>query len=416
MKKVLLFILISSLLFMAACGTGEEKTSGKDESVTLTFGLWNKEQADVYEKVFEKFEEQNPNIKVEVQTTPVDQYWTKLQAAATGDKLPDVFWMNGPNFIKYASNGILLSLDDYMKDTDMDFSKLPGSLSDLYTYEDSQYAIPKDIDTIGLYYNKELFDAAGVPYPDETWTWDQFIDAAKKLTNAEEGIYGFAAQLYNQAGHYNTIYQAGGYVISDDLKTSGYDDPKTIEGIKFLTDMIHVHKVSPTLAQLTDTTARQLFESNKLAMHFDGSWMAKVFNESLKDKVDVAVLPEGEEKATIIHGLGHAISANSEHPDEAWKLVEYLSSSEANEVFSESGLFLPAHEDVWDDWVASVPDMNLQAFIDMIDYSVPYPVSKDTTEWQLLETEYLTKAWTGEESVEDMAKKLAEEMNKVLAK
>jgi multiple sugar transport system substrate-binding protein len=414
MKKTLIFIALVSLLFITACGS--DNSSAKDESVTLKLGLWNQDQAKVYKEVLARFEEENPNINVEIQTTPVDKYWTKLQTAASSNEIPDVFWINGPNFIKYASNDILLPLNDYISESDMDWGKFPDSLKELYTYEDDKYAIPKDIDTIGLYYNKELFDEAGVDYPDDSWDWEQFLEAAKKLTDKEKGIYGFAAQLYPQAGHYNTIYQAGGYVVSDDLKKSGFDDPKTIKGLKFFTDMIHVHKVSPTLAQMTDTEARQLFESNKVAMHFDGSWMAKVFQESFGDKVDVSELPKDEKRATIIHGLGHAISSKTENPDAAWKLVEYLASNEVNSTFSESGLFLPANQDVWDTWVESVPDMNTQVFTDMIDYSVPYPVTKNTAEWELLQEEYLTKAWDGTEDIEDMAKKLAKEMNEVLNK
>lgn len=416
------FMMIMLLVFIVACDSNEEHTNTNknnthgNESVVLKFGLWNQEQTKVYEEVFKKFEKENPNIKIEIQTTPVDQYWTKLQAAATGKELPDVFWMNGPNFMKYAANDILLPLDDYIKDSNIEFDKLPESLVDLYTYEDSKYAIPKDLDTIGLYYNKELFDQAEVSYPDDTWDWDDFLEAAKKLTDKEKGVYGFAAQHYGQAGHYNTIYQAGGYVISEDLSTSGFDDPKTIEGLEFFIDLIHKHGVSPTLAQLTDTEARQQFESDKVAMHFDGSWMAKVFSESLQDKVDVTVLPKGEKRATIIHGLGHGISANSENPDEAWKLVEFLASKEVNEIFSESGLFLPTHEDVWETWVDSVPELNTQSFIDMIEYSVPLPVSKNTSEWAQIEEEYLTRAWSGKESVEEIAKELAEKMNEILEK
>lgn len=416
MRKLLSLITLMALLVVSACSdtSGSNKSSDDNEGVSITLGLWDEAQVSAYEPVIEKFEEENPNITVKVQPTPWDQYWTKLDTAATSDVLPDVFWMNGPNFNKYASNGILLPLDKYIEQGEIDLDNYPEALIDLYTYNEQNFAIPKDFDTIGLFYNKELFDEAGIEYPDETWGWDEVTEAAKKLTNKEDGIYGIASHLNNQAGYYNTIYQAGGYILSEDQTEAGFDEPATIEGLQFWTDLIHKHEVSPTLAQMTDTKPRQFFESGKVAMVYDGTWMAGVYHETLQDKVDVAVLPKGKERATIIHGIGHAISANSKHQDESWKLLEFLSSKEAGEMFAETGMFIPAYNGTEDEWIESIPNMNLQAFIDMLDYSVPYPANENTPEWQTLEYDVLPKAWTGEESVEQNAEKLNEAIEKVL--
>jgi multiple sugar transport system substrate-binding protein len=426
-KRWFSILAITLLVVMTACSS-ETETGGansdeggengnSNENVTITFGLWNKDQVSAYEPVFKKFEEENPNINVEIQVTPWEQYWTKLETAATGSVLPDVFWMNGPNFIKYASNGILFSLDKYIKQGDTDLKNYPKSLVNLYTFDDTSYAIPKDFDTIGLYYNKALFDAAGVSYPDDSWDWNDLIEAAEKLTDPEKGVWGIAAKMNNHLGYYNTIFQAGGNVVSDDMKDSGYDDPATINGLKFWTNLIHKYKVSPTLAQMTDTAPRSLFQSGKVAMLFDGSWMAGVNqeNNSLKGKVEVAVLPKGKQRATVIHGLGHAIAANTKHPDAAWKLVEFLGSKEVNQMFAETGLFIPAFNGTQQKWVESIPEMNLQVFIDMVEYAEPYPVSKNTAKWQNLENEHFSKAWAGQESIEEMAKKAAEKMNEILA-
>ena len=92
-----------------------------------------------------------------------------------------------------------------------------------------RYAVPKDYDTIALWYNKTLFDEAGISYPDDTWTWADLKDAAKKLTKDDGSQYGFCAGLHNQEGYYNFVYQNGGEIITDDKK-SGYDEDKTIGG------------------------------------------------------------------------------------------------------------------------------------------------------------------------------------------
>ena len=116
-------------------------------------------------------------------------------------------------------------------------SKYPEDIAELYTYDGKNFAIPKDVDTIALWYNKTLFDQAGLEYPTADWTWDDLYEAAKALT--KDGVYGFACSATNnQAGYYNLIYDKGGYVINDDKTASGYDDPKTIEALQYFEKMI----------------------------------------------------------------------------------------------------------------------------------------------------------------------------------
>ncbi len=108
------------------------------------------------------FTQENPNITIDVQLTPWETYWTKMKAAATGGAAPDVFWMNGPNYQLYATNGVLAPLDEKIAEDKVDLSAYPKALVDLYTVDGKHYGLPKDFDTVGLWYNKELFDAAGV--------------------------------------------------------------------------------------------------------------------------------------------------------------------------------------------------------------------------------------------------------------
>ncbi|MEJ8548313.1 ABC transporter substrate-binding protein [Brevibacillus borstelensis] len=389
-------------------------TSG--EKVTLTYGVWDKNQMPAMEEIAKTFTQAYPNIEVKIELTPHKQYFTKMDAAATGDSLPDVFWMNGPNIVKYASNGMLLPLDDKITADGVDMNNYPKALVDLYTVDGVRYGFPKDYDTIGLWYNKKLFDEAKVAYPDETWDWTKLREAAKKLTDPQKGVYGIAARPWGQENFYNTIVQSGGYVISEDKKTAGFDKPETIEGIKFWVDLIN-EKVSPTVAQMEETDASQLFESGKLAMLYDGAWMASQFaqNEYTKDKVDVAVLPKGKEATSVIHGLANVIAANTKHPNEAWTFVKYLGSKEAAEIQAKAGAAIPAFNGTQELWVKSIPQFNLKVYIDQAAAAKPYPVSKETSKWVQLEKEYMTKAFTGEMNVEEAAKALAAKMNELLA-
>ncbi|MDF2964365.1 MAG: putative transporter substrate binding protein [Paenibacillus sp.] len=436
MKKWLSVVMVGLMMALSACSggvadtgnssagnAGKEKMGGNESAsakpVTIRYGLWNKDQEPAMKEIAKKFQETHPNITVLVEVTPFDQYWQKLQAAASAsDGMPDVFWMNGPNFAKYASNGILQPISEQIKKDGIDVNNYPKSLVDLYSLNGTNYGIPKDYDTIGLWYNKKMFDDAGLKYPDETWDWNKLTEAAKKLTDPAKGIYGFGAQMINQEGFYNTILSNGGFVISPDMKTSGYDKPEAIEALKFWTDMISVHKASPTQAQMVETPALTMFQSGKMAMMFGGSWRQIAFskNEYAKDKVDVALLPKGKERVGVIHGLANVMFAKTTHPKEAWQFLKFLGSKEAAEIQAKTGAVIPAFKGTQEIWVKSNTNFKLQNFIEMEKYSKPYPVSKDTSKWQDLEKTQLTKAWFGEAKIEDAAKAVAKQMNEFLSK
>ncbi|MFC7392072.1 ABC transporter substrate-binding protein [Scopulibacillus cellulosilyticus] len=415
MKKVYLIIMGIFLLVLVSACSNSESSSGSAK-VTLRYGIWDKNQKPAMQKIVDEFHKTHPNINVKIEVTPFNQYFTKLETAATGNTLPDVFWMNGPNFLEYASNDMLLPINDLVKKSEVNMRNYPKSLVDLYTYKGTACGVPKDYDTIALYYNKKLFDEAKVPYPDKTWDWAKLQEAAKKLTNKDKGVWGIAAMLNNQQNFYNTIYQNGGYVISDDKTKSGYDQPATIGGLKFWVDLIKDGS-SPTNAQMTETSPDQMFESGKVAMIYDGSWMQTEFkhNEYTKDKVDVAPLPKGKKQATIIHGLANVISKNTQHKKEAQEFLAFLGSKKAALIQAKSGTVIPAYNGTQEAWVKSNPNVNLKVFIDSAKYAVPLPSSKDTTTWWDDETNILNKAWSLEMPVDKAAKKLAEKMNKDLA-
>jgi multiple sugar transport system substrate-binding protein len=406
---------VTLVLTVSACGGGNESGAASDsgqEKVTLSYAAWDVNQKPVMEDLAKEFTRTHPNIAVNVQLTPWLDYWTKLKAAATGGAAPDAFWMNGPNFQLYASNGVIRPIEEQV-----DTSVYPKPLVDLYTLDGKLYGLPKDMDTVGVWYNKELFDAKKMDYPADDWDWADFQSAAAKLTDPAKGVYGIGAPLTSlQEYQYNTIAQAGGYVISPDGKKSGYDDPKTIAGLRFWTDLIK-NKQSPDLKTMTDTTPLQLFEAGKTAMYWGGSWNVAEFsaNAYTKDKVDVAPLPKGEKQATIIHGVANVVSAKSEHPEQAWEFVKFLGSKEAADILGKKGP-LPAYTGTQDAWVKAHPEFKLQTFLDGVGYAAPYPVSKNTAAWNEAELTYLTKAWTGEQPVEQAAADLAKAMNDLLAK
>ncbi|CAM4242468.1 sugar ABC transporter substrate-binding protein [Bacillus manliponensis] len=414
MRKWFGLLCVILLFVLASCSSDKEATTKpKDEKVEIRYALWDKKQLPAVEQIIKDFNKKHPNIKVKVELAPYGQYFQKLETAATGNALPDVFWMNGPNIVKYASGNVLMPLDDKVKQDKYDLNNYPKSLIDLYTVNEKFYGIPKDFDTTALWYNKKLFDDAGIAYPDETWDWEKLKEVAKQLTNKEQGVWGFAATMGNQGGYYDLIYQNKGYVLSKDKKTVGFNKPEAIEALNYNISFIK-EGLSPTYAQMTETKASDLFLSGKVAMVFDGPWMVPEYRKNAD--LNVAVMPQGKERAVTMHGLANVVAAKTTHPDAAWTFVKYLGSKEAANVFAETGTVIPAFNGTQGAWVQSVPELNLKAYIEGVDYSYPLPSVKHTSALWEQETKVLKRVWGEEITVEEATKELTEKANEVLSK
>lgn len=413
MKKWLLMFLTVIIGFIVLAGCSKDDAASGDGKVEITYGFWDKNQVSAVEEIIKLFNEKYPNIKVKTELTPYGQYFQKLETAATGGALPDVMWMNGAHVNQYAEGKVILPLSDLAKEDNFSLDNYPKSLIDLYTVEGKVYGIPKDYDTIGFWYNKKIFDEAGIPYPDETWDWTKLKEVAEKLTNKEKGIWGFASTIANQEGYYNFIWQNEGEIISEDGKSAGFNQPETIEALEYYTSFIK-EGLSPTQAQMTETAASELFSSGKIGMMLDGPWMAPEYKKN--PDLNVTVLPKGKTRAVAIHGLSNVIAANTKHKDAAWKFVQFLGSKEAAEVYAKTGTVIPAYNGTQDAWMKSAPDLNLQVFIDAAEYSIPLPNVKSTGEIWQYEIDVLKKAWSGDISVEEAADELTEKVNEVLSK
>ncbi len=425
MKKhvgIVLSVVLALSVLLYGCGGKTDQSSGENgsggetsgEKVTLNVALWDENVRDVLNKTIEIYKKDHPNVEVKVTYTPWADYWTKLKTSLAGKSGPDVFWMNGPNIYAYASSGLIKDIQPLIDADKLDTSVYTKALVDLYTYNGHLYGLPYFLDSIGLFYNKELFDKAGVKYPDQTWTWDTLKENAKKLTNKENGIYGYIAPIGSQNGYYNLIHQAGGFVISPDKSKSGFDTPETLSAFKWMQGLME-EGISPNAQQQLETDPLQLFGSGKAAMFPAISVSAPQLHEMLGDKLAVAPLPAGKQKASIVHGLSWVMNSNTKHEKEAWELIKVLAGEQGEKYLADSGFSIPAYKGTEEGWLKSIPSLNLKVFVDSLDFGVPYPVSQKTAQWQDVETKEIQDAFLGKKSFEDALKKIAEEMNKILA-
>ena len=413
---------------LAGCSTqsgpvaagGSYKTPAKDLKATISYAIWDVNQQPSMQKIIAAFNKVYPNITVNIQLTPSSggAYWTKMKTLAQGKNLPDVFWMNGPNVELFALNNQLLALDPLVGAGVIKKSDYPDALVNLYTANGTFYGVPKDFDTIGLYYNKDLLAKAGVAEPTASWTWDDLKTNGKKISDHFGGkVFGFAGDLTGgQTSWYNTMLQAGGYIISPDHKKSGYDLPGSIQGLQFWADLIAAG-VSPTMQQLTTTYANDWFTSGKLAMVMDGDWETAPYHQAFGDKLGVVSLAQGpKSNQCVIHGLANVISATTKNPEAAMAFVTFLGNRSSALVQAEAGAVIPAFNGSQDIWATSIAGLDLQLFLDEAKVASPYPISKNTSAWNQFESNILPAAFAGQVPMAKAATQLADQMNAALAK
>lgn len=381
--------------------------------------IWDNNQLPGLKEIIGDFTAET-GIEVEIQMVPWDQYWTLLEAGAQGGDLPDVFWMHSNYSQKFMSNDILLDLTDKVaQSSTVDMANYYQDIAELYQYDGKIYGIPKDYDTIGLWYNKTMFDEAGISYPDETWTWDTFAEAAEKLTKADGSQYGFTSPAsFNQDGYYNLIYSMGGSVLSEDKTKSMWNSEETVAAMNWWYDNL-VTKAMPTQQVMAENTPDVMLGSGKAAMVFEGSWMIAAMkgNEYIVSNCDVAVLPKAEDgtRISIYNGLGWSAAADTAHPDEAWKLIEYLGSEKAQKKQAELGVTMSAFMGTSDTWIGCAPEFNLQAYLDMSDNMVIRPYTKNTKVWEDYSQETMVKAYTGQMTMEEVCGDIAKFMDEQIA-
>ena len=406
MKKLVAFLLASMMCATAltACGgsggssdagssSGSSSGSG-EKAKAITVNIWDANQQKGIQEIADKWTETS-GVKVNVEVVDWDNYWTLLEAGASGGTMPDVFWMHSNTVQMYMENDILLKLNDYIeKDSTIDMSKYYEGVKNLYTRTDGNiYALPKDHDTIALLYNKAIFDKYGVEYPTDKWTWEDMYAAAKKISEDSKGdVYGMAMNTSNnQDGWYNLIYCYGGQVITDDHKGTTIGSDKAKAGMEMTRKLLTVGAPQSVVAE---TGTDSLFMSNKVGMITQGSWMINAFYtaESHADYA-WALLPyadlngngtcEKEERWSAYNGLGWAASAKTKDPDSCYSLIAYFCGEEGQKLQAEKGVTMGGMEGVSDAFTNAFSGMDVSPFLKAEEFSLYFrPYTRKTTVWE----------------------------------
>lgn len=365
-------------------------------NVKITYGYWDDNQTEGMKQQIEAFNKVQPNIEVELQMVPWADYWTKLQTAVAGGEAFDVFWLNSATCPVYASAGALVSLDGLFADGMLNRANYPEQVLALYNYQGVQYATPREYDTIALFYNKDMFDAAGEAYPDETWDWAKMIEVAKRFTDENAGTWGLGLQNSWQENWYNFIFSNEGDLLNEDRTACVVaDDANSAEALTTNVQWM-IDGLSPDMTvQQNNPVADTLFPGGLVAMMPGGSFRAKTLAKA-DASIDVAMLPTGKVSSGVIHGLGNVVWSGSKNPGAAVEFARFLATEEAERILGESGIGLPAYIGLEETWLSSLTDMNAQVFVDSAKTARIVPDPEVGFEWQTKFQDAVLSGYNGE--------------------
>lgn len=344
---------LSLLIFNGVFAEG-----GTNSGAVLEVSIWDNNQLDGLSQIIDDWSAKT-GVKVNINVITWVEYWTLLEAGASGGEMPDVFWMHINEAQKYMRAEKLLNLTKYIAaDDSIDLENYYEGIVSIYSLDGKQYALPKDHDTIALIYNKAIFDRYGVAYPNDSWTWEDYAAAAAKITEAGKAdrVFGTAMNTNDgQDGWYNLIYGWGGKLISEDNTRSGMDDPNTIAAMTWLAE--NLIPVMPEQKLMAETDPDVMFLSELLGMMLQGSWMVNTFYtaENASDFAWAQIpyhdangngqCDEGE-RVTMYNGLGWAVAADTQYPDEAYSLIAALSTEEGQQKQAELGVTMAAYKEI----------------------------------------------------------------------
>ena len=411
------FLAIALGLALAGCGRGKAPGAGQ---VEITLFTWTRpSELKVNQDLCAQFEAERPDIRVEIINEPGDRAMDKLQAMIAAGNPPDVMSIHGAFFIPLAAKGALLDLDPLIADDrGFDLNDFYPELVELCRHDGRLYSLPRYTSVYVLFYNEDLFDGAGLGYPDDSWTWDDYLAAARKLTvdspDPERRRFGCVIDFWG-ARIYPWVWASGGEILDHQRKRCLLDSPEAQAALQFLVDLRHKWKVCPptTMAERRQNIA--MFTNGQVAMFQTGAWDIQQMKEAKTLRWDIAPLPKKKQHATLLGMENYAIAAGTKHPKEAWELFKFLLGPQAQETMARELEKQPSRQSVANGpYLAQDAGYSRRAFVDALSYARQAP---NIAEWDRVShfiQEQLDLMWIGKVSVEEGAGRAAQQVTEAL--
>lgn len=399
-----------------------------DKNKISFLGWGSPQEVNTFEAMIEQFEGKYKGVEVDYINVPDTEFPTKLQAMIGAKQQPDVFYLQPEKVMPWADSGILYDMTEYVADNEVfDESNIWTKAIDMYRYDGkipgqgNIYGLPKDIGPFALAYNKDLFKAANVPEPDPDapWTWDEFIENAKKLTSGEGAgkVYGSAPYSVESA-----VWSNGADWLDESKTKVTIDDPAFIEAIQWVADLSLVHGVVPPNEEESSLGSFQRWMEGRIGMMGIGPWSQGQFWEECDFEWDLMpwpVSPKTGKNAIWYGGMGFAVSATSSYVEDSCNLAAFLAFNEdAQRTNYEMGQAIPNLIDMtMDEYMKmdKAPE-NKQEFIDIVkDYGRRATQTYTyNSEWFTEFNANIASVWLGEMTAEEYSDSMKDQMQELL--
>lgn len=347
MKRSTLYALVVFtvlLSIVAACTTPPRLT-------TVSFMVsGSQEEYQAYQSLVEAFQADNPDYRIDLRYVPDDaDYRRRLAADFSAGAPADVFLLNYRRIAPFAAEGAMAPIGSYLAQSAViaedDFFQ---PAIDAFRYNGELWCLAQNVSSLVVYYNKTLFDAAGLAYPAAGWTWDDFVATARALTVDKDGDgvtdqYGASIDpiLYRLAPF---IWQNGGELVDDTANPTRLviDSPQAQEAFQWFVDLQVKEKVVPDAAAEAARDGESRFLDGTVGMYFNSRRSTPTMRTIDSFDWDVAPPPGGQQPASILHVDGYCLAEQSKDKEAAWKFIEYANSPQGQEIIARTGRTVPS--------------------------------------------------------------------------
>lgn len=388
----------------------------------LTYMMWgDPPEIAVWEQLVENFQVDHPDINVSVEVSDWESYWEKLLVQVAGGDAPDLFAMDAPIYPDWQARGALLDLSPYLAANPATLEGLYDGPLASYQLDDGTFGLPRDFQTIVMYYNKAMFDEAGLDYPTAEWTLDDLRSAAAALTIDKDGDgtidqWGIGTEAWDMEPFWGpVVFAHGGEIISDDFTTTLMTEGPARDAFDYINALI-VEDQSVMSEENLESYGWDGFQAGVAAMTFSGHWVVPAY-ASLDFDWAVAPFPSGPAgRATLVNSAGIVGSASTEHPGEVWEFIEYVVSEEGQSTLASLGFAIPVNiaAATGPAYLEQTSPGDHVMFVDALEYARTKPAFRGYEEWSGLVGDPLSMVWNGEWSISEALDEIAVTADDVL--
>ncbi len=400
------------VVFTILCACRQDKNT----EIQLTFWAMGGEGEHV-KLLIPKFEKENPRIKINVQSVPWGAAYEKLLTAYAGNALPDVCQLGNTWIPQFAMLNALHPLDSLInRSKHVNAKRYFEGIWKTNIINGRVFGLPWYVDTRLLFYRKDVLEKAGYPYPPQTW--EEWLNVSRKIKSLDTQKYAafFSLILNDWQVPVILIMSNGGRLLKSNDCYGAFDDPKTVEALKFYLQFFKEGLAPKTMTEFTNIY--QGFTNADFSMMVTGPWNVAQIRErspELTGKWSTAPIPAKQNRASVAGGASLVIFQSTNHLSAAWKFITFLSKTETQERFFRLMSDLPAVRDAWNA-PALKNDREIHAFYEQLETVLPTP---PIAEWEQIAVkiqEHLESVVYEQATLPEAIEQLNHEVDRILEK